>query len=95
MSWPVKASHEREQRLTPSSAFLTHESKKQYETSFKRWRVSKYVRKQEWHFIFGRLDERQRPTTVKVRGVVIPQARLLRQRLKKRETTFDVCRTRK
>lgn len=95
MLWPVEALHERERCLIPSIAFLTNESKPQYERSFKKWRVSKNVRKKERNFILGRLDERKRPTIVKVRGIVIPQARIEKQRLRKRETTFDLYKSRR
>jgi len=95
MPWPGKALYEREWLSPPSRASLTNESKPQYERSFKRWRISKNVRKEEWDLILGRLNERNRPTNVKVRGVVIPQARIERQRLRKRETTFDLCMSRR
>ncbi|KAB2101870.1 hypothetical protein AG0111_0g9723 [Alternaria gaisen] len=64
-------------------------TKPQYERSLKRWRVSKNVRKEEWDFIFSRMNQRQRPTTVKVRGITIPQSRLERQKLRHRESTLD------
>ncbi|CAN9231273.1 unnamed protein product [Alternaria alternata] len=63
-------------------------TKPQYERSLKRRRVSKNVRKEEWDFIFGRMNQRQRPTTVKVRGITIPQSRLERQKLRHRESTL-------
>ena len=74
---------------------LTNNSKSQYERSFRKWNVSKNVFDEEWNFIFGRLDERRRPTNVKVRGVLIPQATLDRERRRRRETTFNICKSRR
>jgi len=93
MPCPGKALHERERHPPPCSNFLTDTSKPQYERSFKRWCISKNVRKDEWDFILDRVDKRNRPTDVKVRGVVIPQARLERQRHRKHETVFDLCKS--
>jgi hypothetical protein len=39
--------------------------------------------------ILSRMNQRQRPTTVKVPGITIPQSRLERQKLRHRESTLD------
>lgn len=57
--------------------------------------MSKNVRKGEWEFILGRLDERKRPTSVTVRGVTISQSRLEKRKARVRETTFVRCMSRK
>ncbi|KAH6862579.1 hypothetical protein B0T12DRAFT_100025 [Alternaria alternata] len=74
-------------RVMANQGFIR--TKPQYERSLKRWRVCKNVRKEEWDFILSRMNQRQRPTTVKVRGITIPQSRLERQKLRHRESTLD------
>jgi hypothetical protein len=57
--------------------------------------VSKNVREEEWDFIFSRMNERQRPTVVKVRGITISQSRIQKKKGRKRETVFNHCVSRK
>ncbi|KAH7377280.1 ankyrin repeat-containing domain protein [Pyrenochaeta sp. MPI-SDFR-AT-0127] len=69
-------------------------TKPRYERSFRKWGITKNLRKQEWEFIFNRLEERQahgKTSKVIAHGVLISQSKLKKQGMKERRSVFDRC----
>lgn len=74
---------------------LNIHSKAQYESAFRRWGIKKNSKADEWKFVGQRIEEREYRglrCAVKIRGVQIPEAKVLKEVQRyKFQTTYDRC----